>query len=82
VANAFWRLIGIRNDRPEASFVGPGPLARTKPILDRDGGRGEERDRLWARWRELSDDYDAWAARRSGPAAVVVLEPRPDEIGG
>ena len=37
---------------------------------------GEERDRLRARWRELSDDYDAWAALRSGPTAVVVLEPR------
>ena len=37
---------------------------------------GEERDRLWARWREFSDDYDAWAAMRSGETAVVVLEPR------
>jgi F420H(2)-dependent quinone reductase len=37
---------------------------------------GEERDRLWDRWRELSDDYDAWAAMRSGKTAVVVLEPR------
>jgi deazaflavin-dependent oxidoreductase (nitroreductase family) len=37
---------------------------------------GEERDRLWDRWRELSDDYDAWAAMRSGQTAVVVLEPR------
>jgi F420H(2)-dependent quinone reductase len=42
---------------------------------------GEERDRLWARWRELSDDYDAWAALRSGPTAVVVLEPRSDGVG-
>jgi deazaflavin-dependent oxidoreductase (nitroreductase family) len=37
---------------------------------------GEERDRLWARWREFSADYDAWAAMRSGKTAVVVLEPR------
>ena len=37
---------------------------------------GEERDRLWARWREFSDDYDAWAAMRSVETAVVVLEPR------
>ena len=37
---------------------------------------GEERDRLWSRWCELSDDYDAWAAMRSGRTAVVVLEPR------
>ena len=37
---------------------------------------GEERDRLWARWGEFSDDYDAWAAMRSGKTAIVVLEPR------
>jgi deazaflavin-dependent oxidoreductase (nitroreductase family) len=37
---------------------------------------GEERDRLWARWRDFSPDYDAWAAMRSGQTAVVVLEPR------
>ena len=37
---------------------------------------GEERDRLWARWGQFSEDYDAWAARRSGQTAVVVLEPR------
>lgn len=42
---------------------------------------GEERDRLWARWRELSTDYDAWAAMRTGPTAVVVLEPRAAEGG-
>ena len=37
---------------------------------------GEERDRLWARWGEFSDQYDGWAAMRSGQTAVVVLEPR------
>ena len=38
---------------------------------------GEERERLWARWREYdSDDLDAYAARRSGETAVVILEPR------
>ena len=36
---------------------------------------GEERDRLWARWQELGEQYDAWAAMRSRPTAVVVLEP-------
>ena len=40
---------------------------------------GEERDRLWARWGEFSDHYDAWAAMRSGRTAVVVLEPRTAE---
>jgi deazaflavin-dependent oxidoreductase (nitroreductase family) len=43
---------------------------------------GEERDRLWARWGELSDKYDAWAAMRSSPTAVVVLEPRTAPQGG
>ena len=36
---------------------------------------GEERERLWARWRDFSDQYDAWAAMRSRETAVVVLEP-------
>ncbi len=42
---------------------------------------GEERDRLWARWREFSDDYDAWAAMRTRKTAVVVLEPRVGAVG-
>jgi len=37
---------------------------------------GEERDRLWARWRDFGDDVDGYATRRSGETAVVVLEPR------
>ena len=37
---------------------------------------GEERDRLWARWSEFSEHYDAWASIRSGRTSVVVLEPR------
>lgn len=36
---------------------------------------GEERARLWARWQELDKDLDAYAARRPGETAVVVLEP-------
>jgi len=37
---------------------------------------GEERDRLWARWRAFNGNLDGWAARRPGGTAVVVLEPR------
>jgi hypothetical protein len=37
---------------------------------------GDERDRLWARWVEFSDQYDGWAALRSEKTAIVVLEPR------
>jgi deazaflavin-dependent oxidoreductase (nitroreductase family) len=36
---------------------------------------GEERSRLWDRWRDLDDDLDAYAAMRSRETAVVVLEP-------
>ena len=37
--------------------------------------RGEERERLWSRWREIDKNLDAYAARRE--TAVVILEPRP-----
>ena len=37
---------------------------------------GEERERLWQRWRELDKKLDSYAARRPRETAVVVLEPR------
>ncbi|MEX2546653.1 MAG: nitroreductase/quinone reductase family protein [Chloroflexota bacterium] len=37
---------------------------------------GTERDRLWARWREMGDDPERYAWRRSRETAVVVLEPQ------
>jgi F420H(2)-dependent quinone reductase len=45
---------------------------------------GDERSRLWARWREIDTNLDGYAARRSSETAVVVLEPRsgaPDASG-
>jgi deazaflavin-dependent oxidoreductase (nitroreductase family) len=39
---------------------------------------GDERDRLWARWRDVGTDVDAYATRRSTETAVVVLEPSPE----
>jgi deazaflavin-dependent oxidoreductase (nitroreductase family) len=39
--------------------------------------RGEERERLWSRWREIDKNLDAYATRRSMETAVVILEPRP-----
>lgn len=36
---------------------------------------GEERDRLWDRWRVLDKELDGWAARRPTETAVVVLSP-------
>ncbi len=40
--------------------------------------QGEERDRLWARWGEIDENLDAYAARRPTETAVVVFEPRND----
>ncbi|MQA78726.1 MAG: nitroreductase family deazaflavin-dependent oxidoreductase [Streptosporangiales bacterium] len=37
---------------------------------------GEERSRLWARWRDIDDQLDAYASLRSSETAVVILEPR------
>lgn len=37
---------------------------------------GDERQRLWERWREIDKNLDGYASRRSGETAVVVLEPR------
>jgi deazaflavin-dependent oxidoreductase (nitroreductase family) len=41
---------------------------------------GDERSRLWARWREIDTNLDGYAARRSSETAVVVLEPRPGAL--
>ena len=38
--------------------------------------QGEERERLWARWAEIDDNLDAYAALRPTETAVVVFEPR------
>ena len=38
--------------------------------------QGEERDRLWQRWRDLDEGLDDYAARRPHETAVVVFEPR------
>lgn len=40
--------------------------------------KGDERTRLWGRFREFGDDVDAYAKLRSSETAVVILEPRPD----
>ena len=39
--------------------------------------QGAERSRLWARWCDINRQLDAYAAKRSSPTAVVILEPRP-----
>ena len=57
--------------------------AHPKAIVDLAGGirrevigreaTGEERDRLWQRWREIDKGLDELAARRPRQTAVVVL---------
>ena len=37
---------------------------------------GEERARLWAKWKDYGDDVDGYSTRRPTETAVVVLEPR------
>src|SRR5688572_25674511 len=36
---------------------------------------GEERERLWQRWREVDKNLDGYASRRPRETVVVVLEP-------
>jgi deazaflavin-dependent oxidoreductase (nitroreductase family) len=43
---------------------------------------GEERARLWARWREIDKGLDGFAALRPRETAVVVLEPAPSTRPG
>lgn len=42
--------------------------------------QGEERSRLWARWRQIDPKLDAYAALRSRETAVVILEPSHDDV--
>jgi len=59
---------------PEAVVELPGGIRRE--VLGR-AAVGDERERLWQRWRELDENLDGYAARRPQETAVVVLEPRP-----
>jgi deazaflavin-dependent oxidoreductase (nitroreductase family) len=75
--------------RPEPAWwlnlqANPDTTVELKDGTRRVHGRaaeGAERDRLWARWREFSPDYDRWAALRTSGTAVVVLEPRDEPAG-
>jgi len=57
---------------PEATVVLKGEPPRK--VRGR-AAAGEERARLWARWRDLGDDVDGYSTRRPGETAVVVLSP-------
>lgn len=56
---------------PEASLELPdGPVG----VVGR-AATGDERERLWQRWRDLDRDLDGYAALRPTETAVVVLTP-------
>jgi F420H(2)-dependent quinone reductase len=65
--------------RPEAVVELAGGIRRE--VLGR-AAIGDERERLWQRWRELDQKLDGYAARRPQETAVVVLEPRGGRTGG
>lgn len=51
-------------------------LKGSRRLVTAHAAAGDERDRLWQRWRELDRGLDAYAALRPRETAVVVLEPR------
>jgi F420H(2)-dependent quinone reductase len=71
---AWW--LNLR-EHPEVEVV---LVEGRRPVRAR-AAEGEERARLWAGWRQLEPRLDGYAARRSTPTPVVVLEPR-EESGG
>ena len=53
-------------------------LADGRRSVEARAAHGEERERLWDRWRELDKNLDAYAAHRSGETTIVIFEPSPD----
>ena len=53
-------------------------LADGSRLVRARAAAGDERSRLWARWREIDKNLDAYAALRSTETAVVIFEPRPE----
>jgi deazaflavin-dependent oxidoreductase (nitroreductase family) len=50
-------------------------LASGRRLVRGRAAEGEERSRLWDRWREIDTNLDGYAALRSVETAVVILEP-------
>jgi deazaflavin-dependent oxidoreductase (nitroreductase family) len=50
-------------------------------LVRANAATGDERARLWDRWRQIDANLDAYAALRSSQTAVVVLEPQPGQQG-
>ena len=53
-------------------------LASSRRTVRGRAAEGEDRSRLWSRWREIDQTLDAYAALRAGKTAVVILEPSTD----
>src|SRR5215467_7764138 len=66
---AWWLNLQARPDAEVRLADGP-RMVRARAAA------GDERSRLWARWRETDKNLDAYAALRSTETAVVALEPR------
>ena len=62
---------------PDAKVV----LADGERLVRGRAAEGEERSRVWDRWREIDAKLDSYAALRSSETAVVILEPRPSRTG-
>ena len=58
---------------PEAQVDLPG--GRRLRVTGR-AAQGDERARLWSRWREIDKGLDGYAARRPHETAVVIFEPQ------
>jgi deazaflavin-dependent oxidoreductase (nitroreductase family) len=67
---AWWLNLQANPDAEVTTVDGP------RAVRAREA-QGEERERLWARFRENEPALDDYAAMRSARAAIVVLEPRP-----
>ncbi len=58
-------------DQPRATLTTvDGPMKVTGRVAE-----GEERERLWERWRQIDKGLDGYAGRRPTQTAVVVLSP-------
>jgi deazaflavin-dependent oxidoreductase (nitroreductase family) len=68
---AWWLNLRARPDVSVDLRGGP-RLVRGRPASD------DEWTRLWARWSVYNRKRDAYAARRSRPTQLVILEPPPD----
>ena len=67
---AWWLNLQARPDATVDLVDGP------RQVTAR-AAQGEERERLWSRWRQTNKHLDAYAARRSMETTVVILEPKP-----